>query len=159
MKTFLNLLGVGILSLFHQLPTILLWGTILYAIWCMQAPPSFGPFPPNTEILQQTDTHKGLFRTKGTYVVVAQIAPEHIDSFVDQLMNHGVSWGFSPDTARELLAPADNIDILFEPEKHRGVLWTLEDGTIAFTGEPFSDYYVAAFDMDSGLFCAVEFDC
>ncbi len=146
------------LALFGLLSALLLVGIILYPVWSFQAPPSFGPFPPNTEILQQSDTHKGLFRTKGTYVVVAQIAPEHINSFADQLIDYGVTPGFYAETARERLAPADNIDILFEPKKHRGVLWTLEDGTIAFTGEPFSDYYAAAFDMDSGLFCAVEFD-
>lgn len=157
MKSFPKKNGLCAFVFFCFLPAILLCYVCIYAVWCTNAPPSFGDFPPNTEILQQTDTHKGFFRSKGTYVVVAQISPEYIYSFSKQLADHGITSEFYADTARELLAPADNIDVLFDPVKRHGVLWKLEIDGFPAPGEPF-DYYAAAFDLDSGLFCAVEVD-
>lgn len=140
-----------------SLPVIFLCGVILCAVWCTNTQPSFGSFPPNTEILQQTDSHKGLFRSKGTYVVVAQISPEYIYSFSKQLAGHGLTLDFPGGTARKWLAPANNIDMLFDSAKHRGTLWKLEFDGIPADNKLF-DYHAVAFDLDSGLFFAVEVD-
>ena len=156
MKTFCKIKGFVFLAL---LPIFLVGGFFVYAIWNANSPSTIGvPLPPDTQILKQTDTHSGFFRTKGTAVLIAQIPSTKIDFFADQLLTVGVSPYFPDDVAHEKLAPAGNIDSLFEPGKQRGICWEFRTETTIFVDEDGSDYFAAAFDLNTGLLYCVEVD-
>ncbi len=38
------------------------------------------------------------------------------------------------------------------------ILWTYQDEAFALIEESYSDYFVAVYDLESGLLCCVEYD-
>ena len=158
MKKFLKFGGIVTLSVFVFLPAIFLIVFILWGVRDTNAPTTPGvSLPVGSQVLQVTDTHTGFFRTTGVAAVLIQVPPEQCGLFADYLLTEGFVESPYGEFGRGKLDSAGwVVDEFGQPDE---VLWFFEDNTIAFTGEPFSDYYAAAFDMDSGLFCAVEFDC
>ena len=129
---------------------------IFFSICSMNSPSHLGVyFPEGTQIIEQTDTHRGLFRKKGTAIVVAKIPQEYIQSFDQQLQEEGFI-EFPPlDHVQELLASVEAAAPILEAEH---VLWTYRDESVAFVEEPFSDYFAAIYDRDTGGCCWVEYD-
>ena len=127
---------------------------VLFSIWSMNSPSHLGvSFPEGTQIIEQTDTHQGLFRREGIAIVVAQIPHEQIQSFGQQLRNEGFI-EFPPlDHVQELLKSVEAAPVW---EEH--VLWDYRDEALAFIEEPFSDYFAAIYDEDTGVCCWVEYD-
>ena len=112
-------------------------------------------FPEGTQIIEKIDTHQGLFREKGVTAVVAQIPPENRQPFAQQLREADFSESSLSYVACEALETLESAAPLLEAER---VLWTFHDDTLVFTGEPFSDYFAAAYDEETGLCCYVEYD-
>lgn len=156
MKAFLKFLGIGALGAATFL--LIFASAILYICWNANAPSSIGiSLPPGTQILQQTDSHTGFFRTKGVAIMVAQVPPEHTDEFARCLQSRGFDycWGGLTNSTRERLKGISNIEPILE-STNALVLYRGE--TIAFIDELWSDYFTAVFDLDSGLLCCVEYD-
>ena len=57
--------------------------------------------------------------------------------------------------APELL---ENIDAAADILEAENALYAYEDGAIAFVEEPFSDWFAAIYDLDTGLLCYIEYD-
>lgn len=112
-------------------------------------------FPEGTQIVEKIDTHQGFFREKGVTVVVAEVPPESRQSFAKQLREEEFIDFYPLDQVREVLETVESAAPLLEAER---VLWTFHDDTLVFTGEPFSDYFAAAYDEETGLCCYVEYD-
>ena len=112
-------------------------------------------FPKGTQIIEKIDTHQGFFREKGVTVVVAEGPPESRQSFAQQLREEEFIDFYPLDQVREILETVESAAPLLEAER---VLWTFHDDTLVFTGEPFSDYFAAAYDEETGLCCYVEYD-
>lgn len=147
------LLMVLLLTLFTVLPPC---AFLVYGIWSTSVHPnSIVPFPEGTQILRETDTHQGFFRSKGITVIVAQIPDPYIQAFGNRLRGEWFSDGPPIDRARDLLAAIEETkDILDSPN----TLFNYEDEALAFVEEPFSDCSAAIYDLETGLFCFVEYD-
>ncbi len=113
------------------------------------------PFPEGTQIIQQTDTHQGLFRRKGITVVVVQIPEPYIQAFGDKLRNKEFISGHLVGEALELLCTVEMARDILDSEN---TLYTFDDGAIAFVEEPFSEWEAAVYDLETGLFCCIEYD-
>jgi len=139
--------------LIFALPICLLAGFI---IWSNNTPSTLEvAFPEGTKIIEQSDTHQGLFRKEGVAIVVAKVPQEKIQSFGQQLQDEGFI-EFPPlDHVREVLENVEAVAPILEAER---VLWTYRDEAVAFVEEPFSDYFAAAYDMETGICCWVEYD-
>ena len=138
---------------FVLLPLLLFCGILVYGVWTMNMPFDWKvPFPEGTQIIQQTDTHQGLFRREGIAVMVAKIPEQHIQSYGDRLRR----WDFSsgcpfPDLFSSIEAAKDILDA-------PNTLYTYQDEAVAFIEEAYSDWFTAIYDLDTGLFCSIECD-
>ena len=146
--------------LYGTLAGVLLFGfpffIALFGIWSMNSPSDLGVyFPEGTQVIEQTDTHQGLFRKEGVAVVVAQVPTEKIQPFGQQLLEEGFI-EFPPlHHVREVMETVEAAAPILEAER---VLWTYRDEAIAFIEEPFSDYFAAIYDLESGICCCIEYD-
>ena len=113
------------------------------------------PFPEGTQIIQKSDTHRGLFRTKGTAVIVAKIPEQHIREYAMKLRRLDFAAGKSSGMVAELLA---NVEAARRVIGAPNTLYTYEDEAHAFVEEPFSDWLAVIFDLDTGLLCCLEYD-
>lgn len=129
---------------------------LLLGIWSTNLPSHVNVvFPSGTQIIEQTDTHRGFFRTEGIAIVVAQIPEAHIERFADELREEEFSSAPLSYVACELLSSIDGINDTLTSEN---ILWTYRDESVIFIDEPFSDCFAAIFDLDTGLLCWVEYD-
>ncbi|MBE6972858.1 MAG: hypothetical protein E7440_03130 [Ruminococcaceae bacterium] len=147
------LLIILLLTLFTVLPPC---AFLVYGIWSTSVHPnSIVPFPEGTQILRETDNHQGFFRSKGIAVIVAQIPEDYIQAFGNRLKEEWFSAGPPIGRARDLLATIEETkDILDSPN----TLFNYEDEALAFLEEPFSDCSTAIYDLETGLFCFLEYD-
>lgn len=129
---------------------------LAYGIWTTNmAFDEMVPFPEGTQIIRKTDTHQGVFRRKGTAVAVVRIPENSIQTYADRLRMCDFSEGQPMGLAPELLADIEETaDILEAPN----TLYTFRDGALALVEEPFSEWFAAIYDLDSGLFCYIEYD-
>lgn len=153
----LSITLVFILLLFLVLmPLLLIGGFGFFLFWTSTAPSHVNVvFPRGTQIIEQTDTHRGFFRSEGIAIVVAQIPRESVQTFGDALVAEGF-WTAPPHAeAQEKLGfiPAATLAL-----KSDNILWTYRDEAFALIEEPFSDCFTAIFDLDTGLLCCVEYD-
>ena len=147
------LLTILLLTLFAVLPPC---AFLVYGIWSTSVHPnSIVPFPKGTQILRETDTHQGFFRSKGIAVVVAQIPENNIVAFADRLRAEDFSFGPPAGPAYELLATIEEAKYILDSPN---TLFHYEDEALAFVEEPFSDCSTAIFDLETGLFCFLEYD-
>lgn len=145
-----------LLFFFVLLPLLLIGGFGIFLFWTSTAPSHVNVvFPSGTQVIEQTDTHRGFFRTEGTAIMVAQIPETHIQMFAHELRDEDFSSGPLSSVACELLSSIEGIDDTLASEN---ILWTYRDEATAFIDEPFSDCFAAIFDLDSGLLCWVEYD-
>ena len=146
--------GISLLAVI--LAGVLLIVFSLWGIWSMNSPSNLGvSFPEGTQIMEETDTHQGIFRNEGGAAVVAQVPPEKIQSFEKQLRNEGFI-EFPPlDHVRKLLKTVEAAAPVLDAER---ILWTYRDEAIAFVEEPFSDYFAAVYDLETGICCYIEYD-
>lgn len=140
---------------FVLLPLLLFCGIFVYGVRTMNMPFDWKvPFPEGTQIIQQTDTHQGLFRREGVSVVVAKIPEQHIQSYGDRLRKWDFSSGFGcpfPELFSGIEAAKDILDA-------PNTLYTHQDEAVALIEEAFSDWFAAIYDLDTGLFCYIECD-
>lgn len=128
----------------------------IFGIWSMNSPSNLGVyFPEGTQLIEQTDTHQGLFRKEGIAIVVAQIPDEKMQSFGQQLQDEGFIEFLPLDHVQEVIKNVEAAAPILEAEH---VLWTYRDEAVAFVEEPFSDYFAAAYDLETGICCCVEYD-
>ena len=138
------------------IPLLLIGGFGFFLFWTSTTPSHVNVvFPNGTQIIEQTDTHQGLFRREGIAIVVAQIPETHIQMFADELREEDFSSAPLSYVACDLLSSIDGINDTLASEN---ILWTYRDEATAFVEEPFSDCFAAIFDLDTGLFCCVEYD-
>ncbi len=130
----------------------------LYIVWGSSAPVELDiPFPEGTEIVEQRDTHKGLFRTEGTAVTIAIIPQEHRDEFSEKLQECGFSLGQPSDEANALLRAAEHPGV-DDARFSSWVLWTYQRAQVNTSSEPIPDSFTAIYDPDTGVCCCVEYD-
>ena len=129
---------------------------LVYGIWMTSVYSNFRvPFPEGTQILRETDTHRGFFRSKGITVVVAIIPEDHIQEFGDRLKVRDFSSHSPVGPARDLLSTVEEVrHILDSPN----TMVNYEDEALALVEEPFSDCSAAIYDLETGLFCHIEYD-
>lgn len=129
---------------------------LVYAFWSMNAPSHVNvPFPNGTQILQKTDTHQGFFRRHGTAITVAQIPTESVQRFGNRLIEEDFWEGYPYDEPRQRLETIAEAKIALESDN---ILWTYRDEAIALIEEPYSDYFAAIYDLETGLLCCIEHD-
>lgn len=137
-------------------PMLLLGAFLTYGIWSTNLPPNWGkPFPEGTQIIQQTDTHHGIFRRKGVTIVVVQIPEPYIQAFGDKLRNEEFRSGHLVGASLELLCTVEIARDILDSEN---TLYNFDDGAIAFIEEPFSEWEAAVYDLETGLYCCLEYD-
>ena len=147
------LLTVLLPTLFAVLPPCLF---LVYGIWSTSVHPnSIVPFPEGTQILRETDTNQGFFRSKGVAVLVAQIPEESIRVFGMRLRGEGFSAGPPSEAACELLYPVEEIGHILDSSN---TIYHYEDDAFAFIEEAFSDCFAVIYDLETGLYCHVEYD-
>lgn len=147
------LLVVLLLTFFVALPPC---AFLVYGIWSTSVyPNSIVPFPEGTQILREEDTHEGFFRSKGITVIVAQIPEDYIFAFANRLRAEDFSFGPPAGPAYELLATIEGTKNILDSSN---TLFNYEDEALAFVEEPFSDCSAAVYDLESGLFCFIEYD-
>lgn len=135
---------------------LIFFAVFVYGVWGFNM--SFDqkvPFPEGTQIIQKSDTHRGLFREKGTAVIVAKIPEQHIQEYAMELQRLDFSFGKPMGCAPQLLADIEAArKILGAPN----TLYTYQDQALAFVEEPFSEWIAVIFDLDTGLLCCLEYD-
>ena len=132
------------------------FSVFVYGVWTMNmAFERKVPFPEGTQIIQKNDTHQGIFRGQGVAVVVAKIPEDHIQSFGDRLRREHYSSGRPYGMAPELLGDIEAAKEILDSEN---TLYTYHDEAIALIEEPFSDWFTAIYDLETGLFCFMEYD-
>lgn len=147
------LLTILLLTLFAVLPPC---AFLMYGIWTTNLPPNWGgPFPEGTKIIQHTDTHQGVFRRKGVTILVAQIPEPYIQAFGDKLRNEEFRSGHLVGAALELLCTVEAAKDILDSEN---TMYIFDDGALAFVEEPFSEWEAAVYDLETGLFCCLEYD-
>ena len=135
---------------------LLFSAVLVYGVWTTNMTFDWKvPFPEGTRIIQKSDTHQGIFRRKGLAVMVAKIPESHIQSYGDRLRKWDFSSGYPIGLAPELL---ENIEAAADALDSANTLYTYPDGAIAFVEDPFSDWFAAIFDLETGLFCYIEYD-
>lgn len=128
----------------------------VYVVWSMNQPHDWKvPFPEGTQILEKSDTHQGIFRRKGISMVVAKIPESHIRSYGDRLRRADFASGRPMGMAPELLG---NVEVIMDSLDSENTLYTYRDEAIALIEEPFSDWFAAIYDLDTGIFCYIEYD-
>lgn len=146
----------GISMLAVMLAGFLLLVFSFWGIGSMNSPSNLGvSLPEGTQIMEEIDTHQGIFRKEGVAVVVAQVPPEKVQSFEKQLRDEGFI-EFPPlDHVRKLLKTVEAAAPVLDAER---ILWAYRDEAIALIEEPFSDYFAAVYDLKTGACCYVEYD-
>ncbi len=145
---------VGLLLAFLNL--LLFCAFLVYGVWSTNQPPNWGePFPEGTQIIHQIDTHQGIFRREGVAVLVAQIPERYVQTFGNRLRNEGFHSGNLMGESWELLCAIEAAREILDSEN---TLCNFDDGAIAFVEEPFSEWEAAIYDLETGLFCFVEYD-
>lgn len=135
---------------------LLFFAFFVYAFWTASAPSHVNvPFPDGTQILQETDTHQGFFRRRGAAITVVQIPTDSVQAFGKCLIAEGFWEGYPYDEPLQRLKVIAEAKIALESDN---VLWTYQDEAIALIEEPYSDYFVAIFDLETGIFCYIEYD-
>ena len=130
----------------------------LHIVWRSTTPVELDvPFPQGTEIVEQWDTHKGLFRLEGTAVVVARIPQEHRTDFYWQLRAAGFSVEAPSTAALEQMTAAEHPDVAVAASS-QSVLWTYRFVGFDLAVSPFPDCFAAIYDPNTGICCYVEFD-
>ena len=136
--------------------TAFLGAFLVYGVWATNRPHDWKvPFPEGTQILEKSDTHQGIFRRKGISVVVAKIPESHIRSYGNRLRRADFASGRPMGMAPELLG---NVEAIKDSLDSKNTLYTYRDEAIALIEEPFSDWFAAIYDLDTGIFCYVEYD-
>lgn len=135
---------------------ILIVGSCVYVEWNANAPKHVNVlFPEGTQIIRKTDSHKGFFRREGVAVLVAQIPEESIWEFGARLRNEGFIALPPVGRARDLLCTVEEVrHILDSPT----AISYYEDDAVAFIEEAFSDCFAVIYDLETGLYCHVEYD-
>lgn len=129
---------------------------LVYGVWTMNMPFDWKvPFPEGTQIIQKSDTHQGVFRRHGVAVVVAKIPESHIQAYGDKLRRVDFSAGHPIGMAPELLSDIEAAREILDSEN---TLYTYQDEAVALIEEPFSDWFTAIYDLETGLFCFMEYD-
>lgn len=151
-----SMLALALVWFLVLMPLLLFGGFGFFLFWTSTTPSHVNVvFPSGTQIIQQSDTHRGFFRSEGVAIVVAQIPRESVQTFGDALVAEGF-WTAPPHAeAQEKLGfiPAATLAL-----KSDNILWTYRDEAFALIEEPFSDCFTAIFDLDTGLLCCVEYD-
>ena len=89
--------------------------------------------------------------------MVAKIPESHIQSYGDRLLNLDFTLGnpslysIVPDLLKDIEAAADILDT-------ENTLYTYCDEAVALIEDPFSDWFAAVYDLDTGLLCYIEYD-
>ena len=135
---------------------ILILGSCVYVEWNANSPKHVNVlFPEGTQIIRKTDTHKGFFRREGVAVLVAQIPEESIREFGARLRSEGFIALPPVGAAHDLLYAVEEVrHILDSPT----VMSHYEDDAFAFIEEAFSDCFAVIYDLETGLYCHVEYD-
>ncbi len=155
LKKFLTVLAVTLAGILLYVVSPFFW-LCCYIGWTGSRPTTLPvDFPEGTQIIEKIDTHQGFFREKGVTAVAVQIPPESRQLFAQQLREADFSESSPSYVACEALETLESAAPLLEAER---VLWTFYDDTVIFTGDPFSDYFAAAYDEETGLCCYVEYD-
>lgn len=145
---------VGLSLAFFNL--LLFCAFLVYGVWSTNQPPNWGePFPEGTQIIHQTDTHQGVFRRAGVTVLVAQIPERHVQTFGNRLRNEDFRSGNLMGESWELLCTIEAAQDILDSEN---TLYNFDDGAIAFVEEPFSEWEAAIYDLETGLYCCLEYD-
>ena len=135
---------------------ILILGSCVYVVWNANSPKHVNVlFPEGTQIIRKTDTHKGFFRREGIAVLVAQIPEESIRVFGMRLRGEGFSAGPPSEAACELLYPVEEVGHILDSSN---TVYHYEDDAFAFIEEAFSDCFAVIYDLETGLYCHVEYD-
>lgn len=135
---------------------ILILGSCVYVDWSANLPKHVNvPLPEGTQIIKKTDTHKGFFRREGVAVLVAQIPEESIREFGSRLLSEGFIALPPVGMAHDLLYAVEEVRPILDLPT---VISHYEDDAVAFVEEAFSDCSAAIYDLDSGLFCFIEYD-
>jgi len=137
-------------------PLLFFGAFLMYGIWTTNLPPNWGePFPEGTKIIQHTDTHQGIFRRKGITILVAQIPERHIQTFSNRLWNEEFLSGHLAGKSLELLSTVEAAKDILDSEN---TMYIFDDGALAFVEEPFSEWEAAIYDLETGLYCCLEYD-
>ena len=129
---------------------------LVYGIWMTSVHSNLRvPFPEGTQILRETDTHRGFFRSKGIAVVVAVIPEDHIQEFGDRLKARDFSRISPVGPGRDLLSSVEEVGHILDSPN---TMFNYEDEALALVEEPFSDCSAAIYDLETGLFCHIEYD-
>lgn len=129
---------------------------LVYVVWSMNQPANWWRlFPEGTRIVLQSDSHQGFFRRKGVAVVVVQIPESRIQEFGERLKARDFSRISPVGPGRDLLSSVEEIGHILDSPN---TMFNYEDGAIALVEEPFSDCSAAIYDLDTGLFCHIEYD-
>lgn len=128
-----------------------------FVVWASNSPSELGiAFPEGTKILEESDTHHGLFRRKGIAIVVAQIPLEERQDFGRKLHDNGaIATRSVPDDIQDLL---EDVEVAAPVLESGNLLRDFRDEAIAFAEEMFSDYFAVVYDLDSGICCCIEYD-
>lgn len=130
----------------------------VYIIWHSTAPEKLDiPFPEGTEVLEQWDTHKDLFRTEGTAVNVVRIPQDQRVSFYWQLRDAGFSVETPSIATLEQISTAKHPDVASSVSS-QSVVWLYRFSGFEFVVSPFPDCFAAIYDPSSGVCCCVEYD-
>ena len=145
-----------VVLILNLLSSILIFAFLIYGIWCTNSPSHVNiQFPQGTQFLQETDTHRGVFRRKGITIIVAQIPTDSIQIFGTYLKREGFWDGYPYAEPRQRLEIIAETKIALESDN---ILWTYRDEAIALIEEPYSDYFAAIYDLETGLLCCIEHD-
>jgi len=147
----------SVVVLIFSLLSVALFGVFLvYGIWMTSVYSNLRvPFPEGTQIIQETDTHRGFFRSKGIAVVVAYIPENYMQEFGNRLEVKGFAEGPPVGPARELLSAVEEVRYILDSSN---TMVNYEDEALALVERPFSDCSAAIYDLDTGVFCYVEYD-
>jgi len=137
-------------------PLLFFGAFLIYGIWTTNLPPNWGePFPEGTKIIQHTDTHQGVFRRKGITILVAQIPEDCIQAFGNRLWNEEFLSGHLAGKSLELLCTVEAAKEILDSEN---TMYIFDDGALAFVEDPFSEWEAAIYDLETGLYCCLEYD-
>lgn len=154
-KTRVSLFSIAVLIL-SFLITAFLSTFLVYGIWTTSVYSNLRvSLPEGTQILRETDTHQGFFRSKGIAVVIALIPENHIQEFGERLKARGFSRNSPVGPGRELLSSVEEVRHILDAPN---TMVNYEDEALALVEKPFSDCSAAIYDLDTGLFCHIEYD-
>ena len=86
---------------------------------------------------------------------MAKIPEGQIQSYGDRLRRADFASGRPMGMAPELLG---NIEAIMDSLDSENTLYTYRDEAIALVEKPFSDWFAAIYDLDTGIFFHIEYD-